>query len=247
MASAAAFFDLDKTIIATSSTLALGRTFYDSGMISRRTVVKGAYARLAYHLGRVDEERMARLRDDMARMIAGWDVETVNAIVGEAFRDLIDPLVYEEAATLIEEHHNAGRSVVIVSSSGEEVVGPIGEMLGADHVVATRMVVEDGRYTGELAFYSFGPFKAQTVRELAAAHGWPLKDCYAYSDSATDLPMLTTAIPCRCGPGSFAGVGRWRSGSPERPSSWQRPDGAPAADPRHVSGDVGPGSRSPGP
>jgi HAD superfamily hydrolase (TIGR01490 family) len=192
MASAAAFFDLDKTIIATSSTLALGRTFYDSGMISRRTVVKGAYARLAYHLGRVDEERMARLRDDMARMIAGWDVETVNAIVGEAFRDLIDPLVYEEAATLIEEHHNAGRSVVIVSSSGEEVVGPIGEMLGADHVVATRMVVEDGRYTGELAFYSFGPFKAQTVRELAAAHGWPLKDCYAYSDSATDLPMLTT-------------------------------------------------------
>jgi HAD superfamily hydrolase (TIGR01490 family) len=190
MASAAAFFDLDKTIIATSSTLALGRTFYDSGLISRGTVLRGAYARLAYHLGRVDEERMARLRDGMARMITGWDVEQVNDIVGEAFRELIDPLVYEEAAALIDEHQAAGRAVVIVSSSGEEVVGPIGEMLGADHVVATRMTVVDGRYTGDLEFYSFGPFKAAAMGELAAEHGWELADCYAYSDSATDVPML---------------------------------------------------------
>ncbi|HEX3908735.1 MAG TPA: HAD family hydrolase [Mycobacteriales bacterium] len=186
----AAFFDLDKTIIATSSTLALGRTFYDSGLISRGTVMKGAYARLTYHLGRVDEERMARLRDGMARMITGWDVEHVNEIVGEAFRDLIDPLVYDEAAVLIEEHQAAGRPVVIVSSSGEEVVGPIGELLGADHVIATRMAVVDGRYTGELEFYSFGPHKATAIRELAAERGWTLADCYAYSDSATDVPML---------------------------------------------------------
>jgi HAD superfamily hydrolase (TIGR01490 family) len=190
MATAAAFFDLDKTIIATSSTLALGRTFYDSGLISRRVVVKGAYARLAYHLGRVDEERMARLRDEMARMVTGWDIEQVNGIVAEAFRDLIDPLVYEEAAALIDEYRAAGRAVVIVSSSGEEVVGPIGAMLGADHVVATRMAAADGRYTGALEFYSFGRFKAEAMTDLAATHGWALGDCFAYSDSATDVPML---------------------------------------------------------
>ena len=63
-------------------------------------------------------------------------------------------------------------------------------MLGADHVVASRMVVEDGRYTGEVAFYAFGPYKAEAMRELAAQHGWDLADCYAYTDSATDLPML---------------------------------------------------------
>jgi HAD superfamily hydrolase (TIGR01490 family) len=192
MVTSAAFFDLDKTIIATSSTLALGRTFYDSGLISRRAVVMGAYARFAYHLGRVDEERMARLRDEMARMVTGWDIQQVNGIVAEAFRDLIDPLVYEEAAALIEEHHAAGRAVVIVSSSGEEVVGPIGGMLGADHVVATRMAVAEGRYTGDLEFYSFGPFKAEAMRDLAAENGWDLADCYAYSDSATDVPMLET-------------------------------------------------------
>jgi phosphoserine phosphatase len=63
-------------------------------------------------------------------------------------------------------------------------------MLGADHVVATRMVVADGKYTGDLDFYAFGGFKAQAMTELAERHGWDLADCYAYSDSNTDLPML---------------------------------------------------------
>jgi phosphoserine phosphatase len=99
-------------------------------------------------------------------------------------------LIYDEAAALIEAHHAAGRSVVIVSSSGEEVVGPIGELLCADHVIASRMVIEDGHYTGEVAFYAFGPYKAEAMRKIAAEHSWNLAECYAYTDSATDLPML---------------------------------------------------------
>lgn len=189
---AAAFFDLDKTVIATSSTLAFGKTFYTSGLIGRRAVLRGAYARLVYHLGAVDEDRMGRIRDDLARMVTGWNVEQVNAIVHEALQDLIDPLVYDEATALIDAHHAAGRTVVIVSSSGEEVVTPIGTMLGADHIIATRMVIEEGRYTGELDFYAFGPFKAAAIRDLASERGWRLADCYAYSDSFTDLPMLET-------------------------------------------------------
>jgi HAD superfamily hydrolase (TIGR01490 family) len=186
----AAFFDLDKTIIATSSTLALGRTFYAAGLISRRDVVKGAYARFVYHLGGADEVRMDRMRDDLARTVTGWDAAKVRAIIAEALSDLIDPLVYDEAATLMEEHRDAGRAIVIVSSSGDEVVKPVGAMLGADHVVATRMVELDGAYTGEIAFYAFGPHKAEAMSALAAEHGWDLADCYAYTDSGTDLPML---------------------------------------------------------
>jgi HAD superfamily hydrolase (TIGR01490 family) len=186
----AAFFDLDKTIIATSSTLALGRAFYNAGLISRRDIAKGAYARFVYHLGGVDEPRMDRMRDGLARTVTGWEAEKVRTIIREAFYDLIDPLVYEEAAALIEEHHAAGRAVVLVSSSGEEIVAPVGEMLGADQVVATRLVVEDGRYTGDLEFYAFGPFKAEAMHELARQHDWDLAECYAYSDSFTDVPML---------------------------------------------------------
>lgn len=190
VAGSAAFFDLDKTVIAMSSTLALGRSFYDSGLISRRQIVRGAYARFVYAIGRADGDKMAQLRDDLARLVTGWEVSQVTDIVDEALHDLIDPMIYDEAADLIEAHRMAGRAIVIVSSSGEEVVGPIGEMLGADHVVATRMVTADGRYTGDVAFYAAGPNKATAMRELAALHGWDLADSYAYSDSTTDLPML---------------------------------------------------------
>jgi HAD superfamily hydrolase (TIGR01490 family) len=190
MSDSAAFFDLDKTIIATSSTLALGRAFYAAGLISRRDVAKGAYAKFVYHLGGVGEDRMDRMRDGLARTVIGWDAEQVRGIVAEALFELIDPLVYDEAAALIEEHHAAGRAVVLVSSSGDEIVVPVGKMLGADHVVATRMVVEEGQYTGDIDFYAFGPFKAEAMRELASEHGWDLAECYAYSDSFTDVPML---------------------------------------------------------
>jgi HAD superfamily hydrolase (TIGR01490 family) len=186
----AAFFDLDKTIIAKSSTLAFGRSFYQGGLINRRAVLKSTYAQFVYLIGGADHDQMDRMRDYLAQMCRGWDVAQVRQIVAETLHDLINPLIYDEAASLIEEHHAAGRDVVIVSSSGEEVVAPIGEMVGADHIVATRMVVEDGRYTGEIAFYAYGPNKAEAVRELAERHGYDLAECFAYSDSHTDLPML---------------------------------------------------------
>jgi phosphoserine phosphatase len=116
----------------------------------------------------------------------------VREIVNETLHEIIEPLVYDEAIQLIQAHKAAGREVVIVSSSGEEVVAPIGAMVGADHVVATRMVVADGRYTGEIAHYAYGPAKAAAIQDLAVTRGYDLAECYAYSDSLTDLSMLET-------------------------------------------------------
>ncbi|HUR12930.1 MAG TPA: HAD family hydrolase [Mycobacteriales bacterium] len=186
----AAFFDLDKTVIAKSSTLAFGKPFYKGGLVNRRAVLKSSFAQFVYLLQGADEETMDKLRDYLAALCAGWPVQQVRDIVAETLHELIDPLVYEEALALFDEHHAAGREVVLVSSSGEEVVGPIGEMLGVDRVIATRMVVEDGAYTGEVAFYAYGENKALAIAELAAEQGWDLAYCYAYSDSATDAPML---------------------------------------------------------
>jgi HAD superfamily hydrolase (TIGR01490 family) len=191
----AAFFDLDKTIIARSSTLAFSRSFYQGGLINRRAVLRSAYAQFVYLVGGADHDQMERMRAYLSSMCAGWDVQQVKDIVSETLHELIDPIIYDEAATLIEEHHLAGRDVVIVSSSGSEVVAPIGEMLGADRVVATRMVVEDGRYTGDIDFYAYAENKASAVRELAEAEGYDLSGSYAYSDSATDLPMLEEVGP----------------------------------------------------
>lgn len=118
------------------------------------------------------------MRAYLSTLVTGWDVAQVRAIVADTLHELI------------EQHHAAGHDVVIVSSSGAEVVEPIGEMLGADHVVATRVTITDGRFTGEIEEYVYGPAKAEAVRRLAAQHGYDLTQCFADSDSVTDLPML---------------------------------------------------------
>jgi HAD superfamily hydrolase (TIGR01490 family) len=186
----AAFFDLDKTVIAKSSALAFGRPFYRDGLITRRDVVKAAYAQLLFRVGGADEQTMARTRDYLAELCKGWRVDQVRQIVAETLHDLINPYVYAEAATLVEEHRTAGRDVVLVSTSGDEMVRPIGEQLGVTDVIATRMRVEDGRYTGEVEFYAAGPNKVAAVREMAQARDYDLTESYAYSDSVTDVPLL---------------------------------------------------------
>ncbi|MFI0989342.1 HAD family hydrolase [Streptomyces exfoliatus] len=187
----AAFFDLDKTVIAKSSTLTFSKSFYRGGLISRRAALRTAYIQFVFLAGGADHDQMERMREYLSALCKGWNVAQVKELVAETLHDLIDPIIYDEAASLIEEHHAAGRDVVIVSTSGAEVVEPIGEMLGADRVVATRMVVgEDGCFTGEVEYYAYGPTKAEAVRDLAASEGYDLSRCFAYSDSATDIPML---------------------------------------------------------
>ncbi len=186
----AAFFDLDKTIIAKSSTLAFSRSFQAGGLITRRAMLRSAYAQFVYLVGGADHDQMEKLRGFMSQLSAGWDVAVVKEIVADTLHNIVDPLVYDEAVSLIEEHHLAGRDVIIVSTSGSEVVEPIGEMLGADLVIATRMSIEDGKYTGEIDYYAYAETKAAAIRELAAAEGYDLDRCYAYSDSVTDVHML---------------------------------------------------------
>ncbi|WP_092549525.1 HAD family hydrolase [Actinoplanes derwentensis] len=191
MGLSAAFFDLDKTVIAKSSALAFGRPFYRDGLISRRDVVKTAYAQLMFRLGGgTDEQSMARTRDYMAALCKGWSVEQVQQIVAETLNDLINPYVYAEAAALIAEHQAAGRDVVLVSASGDEMVRPIGALLGITDVIATRMAITEGRYSGLVEFYAAGPAKVVGVRKLADERGYDLTECYAYSDSSSDLPLL---------------------------------------------------------
>jgi HAD superfamily hydrolase (TIGR01490 family) len=189
---AAAFFDLDKTIISRSSTLAFGPSFYKHGLISRGDAIRTAFAQLVFSVAGADHHRMERIRAEVGRLCAGWSAERVTEIVRRHLDETILPLVYTEARRLIAAHGNAGQDVIIVSSSGMEMVGPIGDRLGASEVIATRMEVAGGCYTGEMEFWAYGEAKAHRVRELAASRGYRLRDCYAYSDSITDLPMLET-------------------------------------------------------
>ncbi|GEP33450.1 morphological differentiation-associated protein [Nocardioides szechwanensis] len=186
----AAFFDLDKTIIAASSTFAFSRPFQAGGLISRRAVLRSAYAQFVYLVGGADHDQMEKMRQFMSQLCAGWDVATVREIVADTLHHIVDPLVYDEAVSLMEEHRAAGRDIVIVSASGSELVEPIGELLGADRVIASQLEIVDGRYSGEIDYYAYGPEKAVAMRRLAGELGYDLAQCYGYSDSVTDVPML---------------------------------------------------------
>jgi HAD superfamily hydrolase (TIGR01490 family) len=186
----AAFFDLDKTIIATSSALAFSKSFYAGGLINRRSVLRSAYAQFVFLAGGADHDQMEKMREYLSRMVTGWPVETVSEIVNDTLHHIVEPLVYDEAVSLIEDHHLAGRDVIIVSASGREMVDPIGEMLGVDAVIATQLAIEEGRYTGEIDFYAYAENKAAAMTELAATRGYDLARSYAYSDSITDVHML---------------------------------------------------------
>lgn len=186
----AAFFDLDKTILATSSALAFARPFYRGGLIRRSDVIRSAYAQFIFLASGADHDQMETMRRYMSDLVSGWDVAKVREIVAETIDVIIDPAIYDEAVALIEEHRAAGRDIVIISSSGTEVVEPIGERLGANVAIGTQLVVEDGHYTGEILFYAFGEGKAQAMRDLARERDYDLDSSYAYTDSITDLPML---------------------------------------------------------
>ncbi|WP_371865033.1 HAD family hydrolase [Gordonia spumicola] len=186
----AAFFDLDKTVIARSSALAFTRPFYDGGLLTRRAMLRSAVAQLQFLLANADEDHVDKLRKHVTDMCTGWDADLVKSIVSETLDEVVRPVVFPEALELIRQHKDAGHDVVLVSASGIEMVEPIGDLLGVDIVRASRMRIVDGRYSGDLDFYCYGDEKATVVHELADEYGYDLSRSYAYSDSITDLPML---------------------------------------------------------
>ena len=185
-----AFFDLDKTIIARSSTLAFGVPFYRSGLIGRSDMLRSVCAQLIFRFAGAGHGQMERIRAYVSALCCGWPADQVREIVAANLERLVVPYVYPDALALLESHKTAGRDVVIVSTSGHEIVQPIGELLGADHVIATRMVIADGCYTGDFELYAYGAEKEAAMRRFAADRGASLENCFAYSDSVTDLPML---------------------------------------------------------
>src|SRR3954462_13760305 len=187
----AAFFDLDKTVIAKASMMAFGRPFMREGLVRRRTVLRGAYAHVVYlHLG-ASEQKLARIRESVLRLTRGWDQSRVRSIVAETMEEVINPIIYKEASELIAAHKAAGRRVFIVSAAPEEIVNPLAKFLGVDESISSRAEVDsDGRYTGAMETYAYGPYKAEIMRGLAEDEGLDMSASFAYSDSYTDLPML---------------------------------------------------------
>lgn len=187
----AAFFDLDKTVIAKASMVAFSGPLHRAGMLSRRLMVKAAWGQLAYAQMGASPEKLEKFRQSVLDLTTGWDQAEISEIVRDTIGEVIEPIVYDEALERIRAHRRWGHKVFLVSASPEEVVAPIAQLLGVDEAIATRAELDDhGRYSGRTERYVYAEEKVVALLEVAERDRLDLDHCWAYSDSATDIPML---------------------------------------------------------
>src|ERR671922_735953 len=187
---AAAFFDLDRTLLRRSSALALAGSFRDRGLITRRQLAKAALMQLLFVARGADARAVQRVAEDGLRVLRGFTPDQLRELVASALEPVLKPLVYREPLALAREHKQRGECVYIVSAALQEIVDALADELGFDGALGTICEVEDGVYTGRSLRALHHQAKADAVRELAEREGFDLLACTAYSDSHTDLPFL---------------------------------------------------------
>jgi HAD superfamily hydrolase (TIGR01490 family) len=190
MSRAAAFFDLDRTLLRRSSALALAGTFRRRGVIGRVQVLKAAFWQLLFVARGASAETVRKASEDGLMLLRGFTRAAMQELVAEALEPVLKPLVYPEALALADEHRERGEPTYIVSAALQEIVDGLAGELGFDGALGTICEVQDGAYTGRPLRSCHGAAKAEAVRELADAKGLDLAASTAYSDSHTDLAFL---------------------------------------------------------
>ena len=189
-ARSAAFFDLDRTLISGSSAFAFAVAARRHDLMTSRQLARDSAGALAFRLTGASDDKIDKLRQRILGAVAGNRQAELVALNPDILPKLLDK-VRPEARSLLEMHRRAGRNTFIVSASPQEIVGPLAEALGMAGGIGTVSEVVDGVYTGELVGpFCYGPGKVEAIAQVAEWEGYDLGRCYAYSDSASDLPML---------------------------------------------------------
>src|SRR5437660_1082656 len=187
---AAAFFDLDKTLMAGSSGVFFARAAYESGMITRTRLARDLYENLRFRLRGSTDDRADAVRRRVGEMIAGVPVSQLQRLSPRVLAGVL-PRLYPQMLARAYAHQDEGMAVYILTAASQEMAEVLAHVLGFDGGLGSRSEIVDGRYTGRPA----GPFnyregKVLAMRELAAREAIDLSRSYAYSDSESDLPML---------------------------------------------------------
>jgi HAD superfamily hydrolase (TIGR01490 family) len=186
----AAFFDLDKTLMAGSSGVFFARAAYETGMISRSRLLKDLYENLRFRLRGSTDDRADNVRKRVGEMIAGVPVRDLQRLSPRVLAGVL-PRLYPQMLERAYAHQDAGVPVYILTAASQEMADLLAHVLSFDGGLGSRSEIVDGRYTGRPA----GPFnyregKVVSMQELAAREGIDLASSHAYSDSESDLPML---------------------------------------------------------
>ena len=186
----AAFFDLDRTLISGSSAFIMARTARKAGLVPTRQFLRDGASAVSFKLFGSDDRTTEAVRDRILGAVRGMRQDDLVALNAEVLPKLLAK-IRPEARRLLDLHRHAGRNTYIVSAAPVEIVESLARSLGMTAGIGTRGKVVDGVYTGELAGpFCYGQGKVTAMEDIARWDGLDLAQCYAYSDSASDLPML---------------------------------------------------------
>jgi HAD superfamily hydrolase (TIGR01490 family) len=186
----AAFFDLDRTLMAGSSAYHFGRAMYKAGQMSRRQIGRDAIDQIRFRLEGATDAAVNVLLDRVLEGIKGRRVVDLRRLTPDVLAGIL-PRVYPQMLEVVREHQDAGRPAYIATAASQPAAEILAQALVMDGAIGTRWEIEDGVYTGRLdGPFAYGEGKASRLREFAAGEGIDLAQSWAYTDAASDLPML---------------------------------------------------------
>ncbi len=191
---AAAFFDVDNTMIRGASIYFFGKGMAGRGLITTSDLLRFGWRQLAFRVrGEENLDAVAEAKDKALGLVAGKSVVEIVAYGEEIYDELMERRIWSGTRALAQQHLDAGQRVWLVTATPVELARIIAARLGLTGALGTVSEVQDGLYTGRLVGEPLhGPAKAEAVRALADREGLDLSRCTAYSDSCNDVPMLTT-------------------------------------------------------
>jgi HAD superfamily hydrolase (TIGR01490 family) len=191
-ARSAAFFDLDNTMVKGSTLYFLGRAMYQRGFFTKADISRFVVANVRFRLtGTEKPEVIARFQKAATDFIGGHDVNEIYTIAQSVYDEYVSPALIQGTIDIAKKHLQEGTEVWLVTAAPEDMAKLIADRLGFTGAIGTKVAIENGKYLGHLnGSILHGVEKARAVRELAAKRGFSLVNCHAYSDSASDFPLL---------------------------------------------------------
>ena len=213
----AAFFDVDNTLIRGSTIYLLGRGMYQRGYFTKKDISRFVLANLRFRLtGKENKEEIARFQKSATDFIGGHSVKDIEAIAQEIYDEFVSPAIWQGTIEIAKKHLSNNEEVWLVTAAPEDMAVLIANRLGFTGALGSRAEIKDGAYTGAISgTLLHGKEKVRAVTELALRSGLNLEDCFAYSDSHNDLPLLQcVGHPSAINPDAILGLRAMAEGWP---------------------------------
>lgn len=213
----AAFFDVDNTLIRGSTIYFLGRGMYQRGYFTKKDISRFVLANLRFRLtGKENKEEIARFQKAATDFIGGHSVKDIEAIGQEIYDEFVSPAIWQGTIDIAQKHLLNQEEVWLVTAAPEDMAVLIANRLGFTGALGSKAEIKNGSYTGAMSgALLHGKEKAVAVKELAARNGLNLANCYAYSDSNNDLPLLQcVGNPSAINPDAILGLRAMAEGWP---------------------------------